>query len=70
MNLSAARTQIDALTRELTRNWDETRLSWRDAKASEFEARAIRELTTRVEKAAAAMEKLDRLLNKIRGECE
>lgn len=70
MNLTAARIRIEALTRELAREWDATRTDWRDAKAQEFEARLMPELTTRVEKAAAAIEKLDRLLNQIRGDCE
>jgi hypothetical protein len=70
VNLSAARIRIESLTRDLLRNWDDTRLSWRDAKAQEFEARYLSELASRVEKASAAIDKLDLLLNRIRGDCE
>jgi hypothetical protein len=70
MNLTATRIQIEALTRELHRGWDDARLDWRDFKATEFEARLLPELDTRVGKALAAIEKLDRLLTQIRGDCE
>ena len=70
MNLGGARIRMDSLTRELLRSWEDTRTAWRDSKAQEFEARYLPELSTRVEKAGAAIEKLEALLNRIRGDCE
>jgi hypothetical protein len=70
MNVGALRNRLDMLTRELMRNWEETRSSWRDAKAQEFEQRYLRELRAQVDKAAVAIEKLDELLNRVRDDCE
>jgi hypothetical protein len=70
MNLSAAQSRVDMLTRELLRNWDEAKGSWRDAKAQEFEAQFMNELGLQAEKTGAVLEKLDELLNRVRIDCE
>ena len=70
MNLSGSRIRIESLARELLRSWDDTRNTWRDSKAQEFESRYMSDLAAHVEKAGAAIEKLDGLLNRIRGDCE
>jgi hypothetical protein len=70
MNLSATRVRLEMLTRELLRNWDETKTDWRDNKALEFERTYLQELLARVGKSTAAIEKLDVLLAKIEGDCE
>jgi hypothetical protein len=70
VNLIAARSRVEALTRELLRSWDETKGSWRDAKADEFEARFMSELTIQAEKTGAVLEKLDELLTRVRVDCE
>ena len=43
---------------------------WKDAKAQEFERLYIQELSARMDKAATALEKLDRILTKVRDDCE
>ena len=40
MNLSGSRSRLAALSKELHLRWVETRYSWRDSKAEEFERRA------------------------------
>jgi hypothetical protein len=70
MNVSAIRNRLEMLTRELSRNWEDTRPSWRDAKAQEFEQRYLQELSAQVDKTGTAIEKLDELLNRVRGDCE
>ncbi len=70
MNVGALRNRLEMLTRELMRNWEETRSSWRDVKAQEFEQRYLRELCAQVDKAAVAIEKLDDLLNRVKDDCE
>ena len=47
MNLSATRTRLEALTRELLRAWEETKTDWRDQKAAEFEHAYLEELAAR-----------------------
>jgi hypothetical protein len=70
MSVNASRARLMALTRELLVQWDATRAHWRDARAAEFERRYITELRTRVERAAAVIEKLEQLLTRVRNDCE
>jgi hypothetical protein len=70
MSLHANKSRLTALTKNLSLRWAETRNHWRDAKSEEFDQRFMQELFPRVNRAAAALEKLEELLNKIRKECE
>jgi hypothetical protein len=70
LNLSATKSRLAAVTKELALHWGETKNYWRDAKAQEFERRYIQELGIRVDKAVAVIEKLDALLEKIKKDCE
>ena len=70
MSLSGDNSRLTALTKNLSLRWTETKDRWRDAKSAEFDERFMRELTPRVNQAAAAIEKLEELLKKIRKECE
>ena len=62
--------RLGALTRDLSNRWQQTKESWRDAKAEEFERQYIEELQTSVDKAMHVMEQLDKLMVKIRSDCE
>ncbi len=68
MTSSAAR--LDALTRELRAKWWQTKESWADAKCQEFEQRYLQELFPGVDKAVAIIEQLDKLITKIKKDCE
>jgi hypothetical protein len=70
MSLSANKTRLASITKELSSNWSETKESWRDAKAQEFERDYLQELFDSVESASGVMDQLDKLLNKIRTDCE
>ena len=70
MNLSGSKNRLVGLTKELSDRWDETRNSWRDSKAGEFEQRYLAELFAHVDKTVTAMDKLNELLTKVRNECE
>jgi hypothetical protein len=50
--------------------WNQTRECWRDAKCEEFERKYIQELTTGVDRSVSVVEQLDKLLMKIRKDCE
>lgn len=50
--------------------WQHTREYWRDAKSTEFEHKYLDELFSSVDKAVGVIEQLDKLLNKIRRDCE
>jgi len=68
MNANASR--ISALTRDLLQKWQETRTCWRDAKSEEFERIFLGELAGTVERTVASIEQIDKLLHKIKRDCE
>jgi hypothetical protein len=70
MNLSGNRGRLVGLTREISLQWDETKNSWRDAKSSEFEQRFMTELVAHTGRAVSVLEQLDKLLQKVRSDCE
>jgi len=59
-----------ALSKALSNQWQQTKHYWRDAKADEFERKYIQELMTSVEHASTVIEQLDKLVAKIRKDCE
>jgi hypothetical protein len=69
MSLTADRTRLRAITKELTVRWEETKLHWKDARAQEFEQRFMQELLARVDKAMIAIEKLEKLAARARSDC-
>ena len=70
MNTSANGKQLVAATKDLVRRWEETKESWQDAKATEFEQKYLFELLAAMERAATVFDDLDKLLNRIRSDCE
>ena len=70
MSLSASKTRLAALTKELSVNWRETKESWRDAKSADFEQNYLQELFDSVDAAVGVMDQLDKVLKKIRTDCE
>jgi hypothetical protein len=70
MSLSASRSRLAAITKELSLRWEETRQYWKDAQSQEFAHRYMEELLARVDKTATVIEKLDGLLTKVRSDCE
>ena len=70
MNISANGKSIVMATKELSLKWDATRECWRDAKSEEFERKYLAELTAAVDKATAVFDQLDKLVMKVRSDCE
>ncbi len=70
MSLAANKARLGEMTKELLFRWEDTREQWRDAKAAEFEARYLRELKSDVDKAMSSMDELEKLLTKMRNDCE
>jgi hypothetical protein len=68
--MSASSSRLSALTKELWTKWQQTRESWTDAKSQEFERQFLQELCVSVDKSVAVMEQLDKLLEKIKKDCE
>lgn len=57
-------------TRELRERWQQTRETWSDVKAREFEETYLREIEMAVNAAAQAMENIEGVLRKIQHDCE
>lgn len=70
MNISANGKSIAMATKELMLKWEAARESWRDAKAEEFDRKYLAELIASVDKAAAVFDQLDKLVMKVRSDCE
>jgi hypothetical protein len=61
---------LSLATRHLQTRWAETRNSWRDQKAADFEDLYLSELATSVTAALRVLEDLDHLLDKIHADCD
>jgi hypothetical protein len=70
MNLSGSKNRLVAITKELSKRWEETKNHWRDAKSQEFDQRYMAELFANVDKTITVMDKLNEVLIKVRNDCE
>ena len=68
MNANGAR--LGAITKELWVQWQETRSYWKDAKSEEFEHKYLEELVASVDKTVMVIDQLDKLISRIRKDCE
>ena len=65
-----SKNSLMGLTKELRAEWDQTRQSWNDAKSLEFEQRFLNDLLAGVNQAIANIDTLERVINKVRNDCE
>jgi hypothetical protein len=70
MSASGSRGLLTLATRQLMSRWEETRNSWRDQKAAEFESLYLAELGHTVSSALKILDDLDHLLEKIHADCD
>ena len=68
MNANGSR--LEAITRELWVQWQQTRQCWADDKSREFEQKYLQELVQSVDKSVAMIEQLDKLITRIKRDCE
>jgi hypothetical protein len=68
VNANASR--LEGVTKELRIQWLQTREQWRDDRAREFEKKYLDDLFAAVDKSVAVIDQLDKLLGKIRKDCE
>jgi hypothetical protein len=61
---------LSAATRQLLLQWEQAKGSWHDAKSGEFERKYLAELVAGVDRTAAVFDELDKLVNKVRDDCE
>jgi hypothetical protein len=70
MNLIGSKMRLAALTKDLTLKWAQTREHWNDAKSTEFEKKYLEELVASVDSALGTIDQLDKIITKIRTDCE
>ena len=70
MNILANRTRLLAIARELSSQWQDTREKWRDQRAVQFEREFLDEIVQGVNTTGATITDLDKLITKIRHDCE
>lgn len=70
MNVGGNGKALLAGTKELLRHWNETKESWQDAQAREMQEKHLDNLWAAVDRAAPVFDQLDRVLKKIRSDCE
>ncbi len=70
MSLQSNRNRLAGLSKELNRSWHETQDQWRDQKRGDFAEEYMQPLFDSIENAVAAMGDLDKVLRKIRSDCE
>lgn len=70
MSMTANKSRLSGLTKELVLRWQDTREAWQDAKSLEFERQYVAELIADVDSAVAVIEQLDKVLAKLRSDCE
>jgi len=70
MSLGASKSLLQEAHRELFARWEDTRASWRDAKADDFEHEHLAALPQAVAGAIRVIEELDQILAKIHADCD
>lgn len=70
MSMGASKALLNEASRELFATWEETKLSWRDAKAAEFNKDYLAGIPQALATATRIIEDLDLVLSKIHADCE
>jgi len=68
--MKASGSRLAGLTKELRAQWMDTKNYWKDTKSQEFEHKYMDELLASVDRAVTVIEQLDKLVSKIRKDCE
>jgi len=68
--MSASGSRLEALTKDLKVHWLQTKEYWSDAKSQEFEHKYLEELFASVDRAVLVIDQLDKLILKIKKDCE
>ena len=68
--MSASGARLEALTKDLRVRWQHTKDQWSDDKSREFEQHFLEELFASVDRAVLVVDQLDKLMSKIKKDCE
>ena len=70
MSARVGASNLEEAVKELARHWEQTRQSWRDTKAQEFQRLYLDRLPHIIANARNLMEQTDVILRKVRTDCE
>ena len=70
MSLSNSRNRLMGVSKELRKQWQDTQEVWNDRKCNEFQEQYMQPLFDAVDNAAVAMQDLEKILKKLRNDCE
>ncbi|HEY1173511.1 MAG TPA: hypothetical protein VGH19_19255 [Verrucomicrobiae bacterium] len=70
MNLQSDKAVLMKVSKDIAASWEQAKGSWRDTKSGEFERAYIAPLQSNITAALSAIDKLDKLLTKVRKDCE
>lgn len=70
MSVSASRSRLATFTKDLLGHWQQTQDCWKDDRSREFGEKYLDELVTGVNRVVTDLESLDKVIAKIRDECE
>ena len=70
MSMNHQNGRLFGLSKELLKSWQETQEVWRDQKCREFDNTYMQPLFDAVDHAVAAMDDLDKVLQKLKNDCE
>ena len=68
--MTASKNRLMGLTKELRTVWVQTRQYWNDAKSHEFEKQFLEELIAGVNLAVTNIDALERVISRVRSDCE
>ena len=68
--MKASGSRLAGITKDLRAQWQDTKSYWKDAKSQEFEHRYMEELLASVDRTVTVIDQLDKLVTKIRQDCE
>lgn len=68
--MSGSQNRLAGLTNDLRAEWEQTKHYWNDAKSREFEQRFLSELLPAVNQTISTIESLERVIAKLRNDCE
>ena len=70
MSMVSARTRLATLTKIVSNDWHNTKEHWQDKQAMHFQKQYIEGLLHEVSSTIEIIEKLDKLVTKVKRDCE
>lgn len=70
MSVNANKARLMALTRSLASQWDDTKNHWSDVKSLEFGKKYMEQLVLYVDRSVTVCDKLEKIINQARSDCE